>query len=327
MYARYQPSVEVRRLAELQDGVLTREQALGLGVSRHVLQRLVTQGRWQRPLPGVLLTHDQAASWNANAWAGVLHAGAGARLGGYAAAYLGKLVDDPPAKITVLLPHDRGRASCPPWQFVRERSGVRQPGSIGSLPRTTIDDTVLDLASDRFRDGRRQTPVHWVTTAVQRNLTTPARLRRAVNARARLVGRHELMALLADTDAGAESPLEVCYLNDVERAHGLPVGERQVRVDQRGVRRRRDVRYRKYRLLVELDGELGHAGTARFRDFIRDNAALLDGEATLRYGWHDVTQQGCAVALQVAEMLIRGGWTGTPTRCAHCPTGSVRAKG
>jgi hypothetical protein len=107
----------------------------------------------------------------------------------------------------------------------------------------------------------------------------------------------------------------VRYLHDVERAHGLPTGERQSRSTAGDVR---DVLYRRYATVVELDGRLGHEGLGRFRDMRRDNAATLDGDVTLRYGDADIRTEPCAVAFQVAEVLIRRGWGGLPTRCRRC---------
>ena len=108
--------------------------------------------------------------------------------------------------------------------------------------------------------------------------------------------------------------MEVRYLRDVERAHGLPDGRRQVR------RRRTecDVWYEEYGLLVELDGRRGHEGGGAFRDMRRDNSATTDGLATLRYGYRDVFGSPCEVAAQVAENLARRGWPGPFGRCQRC---------
>lgn len=100
----------------------------------------------------------------------------------------------------------------------------------------------------------------------------------------------------------------------MERAHGLPRGTRQARA-QRG-RAYRDVRYEKYATLVELDGQV-HADQ-RLRDARRDNAALLQGEVTLRYGWPDVTERACGVAWQVAAILRSRGWQDEGRRCPRC---------
>lgn len=110
--------------------------------------------------------------------------------------------------------------------------------------------------------------------------------------------------------------MELGYLHDVERAHGLPRGLRQHRLA--GGRQVRDILYEQYAVVVELDGRMGHEGLGRFRDMRRDNEALLRGEVTLRYGWSDVRGRSCAVAWQVASILIGRGWPGLPCRCSRC---------
>ena len=159
--------------------------------------------------------------------------------------------------------------------------------------------------------------VGWVSAAVQRRLTTPTRLRHQVEGRARLRHRKLVLELVEDVAVGAESPIEVAYLNDVERAHGLPSGTRQRRPV--GSTYLTDVKYDPYTLLVELDGRVAHEGEGRFRDMRRDNAHVLLGRPTLRYGHADVFRQPCAIADEVAAVLRRCGWQGLPTTCARCP--------
>lgn len=182
----------------------------------------------------------------------------------------------------------------------------------GNPPRLLVEDTVLDLCAG----GGPDDAVTWLTAAVRDRLTTPARLVRALRGRARHPHRALLLGLLADVAAGVESYLELLYLRDVERPHGLPPGDRQLRsVDGRV---RCDVVYREQRVIVELDGLLNHEGMQRSRDMWRDNVATLDDWVTLRYGaWH-LTHQPCEVGDQVAGFLVRRGWTALPTRCHLC---------
>jgi len=46
--------------------------------------------------------------------------------------------------------------------------------------------------------------------------------------------------------------------------------------------------------------------------------ALLDGDVTLRYGWDDVTQRACLVAVEVATILAARGWSDLPHACPLC---------
>ncbi len=286
---------DLRGLGAAQAQVVSREQALGHGLSDRVVARLVHQGHWRRLAPGVFLMVDVDPTLLARAWAGVLLGGSGSRIGSLAAARLHGLHDEEPELVRVLVPHTRQPPLRAGWEFRRERPGVRGARSVGDPPRTTVEDTVLDLCAD----GRPDEAVGWLTTAVQRRRTTPARLRRALAARPRAPHRRLLESLLADVAVGAESPIELRYLHDVERAHGLPDGTRQAPTGRR--RGWRDVLYLPFGVVVELDGRLGHEGLGRFRDMERDNLALLDGLATLRFGHADLVGRPCQVARQVGE--------------------------
>jgi hypothetical protein len=72
-------------VADLQAGLVTREQALALGVSDPVIPRLLREGSWLSVATGVYRTASVTPDWSALAWAGVLLGGDHARLGGPAA--------------------------------------------------------------------------------------------------------------------------------------------------------------------------------------------------------------------------------------------------
>ena len=311
MHQRQQPSEELRRLAALQDGVLTREQCLAHQLSTKAVNRMISEGHWQRLSRGIYLTGAVAPAWRSLAWAGVMIGGDAARVGGRAAAHLEGLLDEAPDEIAILIPHGRRQGNRPPWVFVREKAAFRT-SSRGNPPRIGIEDAVLDLCAE----AAPAEVVGWLTMAVQRRLTTPERLRRALDRRTRQRHRQIILDLLSDVAEGAESPIEVRYARDVERAHGLPRGTRQAA--SRGGQHLRDVDYDAYGVLVELDGRLGHTGMGRFRDMWRDNEAVVENRVTLRYGSVDLYRRPCEVAFQVASILLHRGWTGFPTRCDRC---------
>ena len=122
--------------------------------------------------------------------------------------------------------------------------------------------------------------------------------------------------MLDDVAVGAESALELLYLRDVERPHGLPVGSRQM--SRLGLRYCSDVGYDEYRILVELDGQDGHAGTGRFRDMRRDNRFAARHHTTLRFGFFDVVNHPCAVAGLVWSVLADRGRLDPFRHCPRC---------
>lgn len=311
MIPRQEPGRELLLLAAQQEGVLTTAQVRAGGLSTQALYRLEQTGRWLRLERSVHLTAPGPPDWRSLAWAGVLLGGENARLGGLAAAHLHGLVETGPAQILVLVPAYAVTRDRTPWRFRREGDGVRGR-SVGAPPRTAVEDTVLDLCGT----GSAAQAVGWVTGAVGARRTTAEHLRRTLDGRRRVRHRQVLDDLLADVALGVESPLELRYLRDVERAHDLPHGERQ---NRSALPFRRDVLYREAGLVVELDGRLGHEGAGLFRDMSRDNRTALTGETTLRYGSVDVLGRPCAVARQVATALRLRGWDGWLTPCRACP--------
>jgi hypothetical protein len=296
-------------LASEQAGVLTREQVIGHGLGEASLRRLRESGRWQQITRGIYFTETSDPPWLTLAWTGVLWGGDRARLALDAASHLHGIRATEPDVIAVQVPHGSPHRARGPWHFVQERDGIRRC-SRGEPPRTDVEDTVLDLCDGA--DGA--TCVDLITRAVQQRLTTTARLRRRLEGRQRHVQRSRLVTILSDVEEGAESPLELSYLTDVERRHGLPNGRRQHR--RRGTVR--DVYYDLFATVVELDGRAGHEGVGRHRDMRRDNRSALAGETTLRYGWWDVLDRPCLVAAEVAAVLAARGWDGLPELCPKC---------
>ena len=313
------PSVEVRqrvpdpllRLADRQGGVVSREQAIAHGLSRHALPRLVATGLWQPVARGLFLVGAGEPSWEGLAWGGLLVGGDRSRLGPNASGFLHRLESKPPMPIDVLVPLERVVRATGPWQFHRERPPASSR-TVGAPDRLTVEDTVLDLCGL----SAEHEVVTLVATVVSGRRTTASRLLRQLSQRARHPHRRLLRELLGDVRVGAESPIELRYLNDVERPHGLPKGDRQQ--SRLGLPYCSDVGYDECQLLVELDGRADHEGVGRFRDMRRDNRFAFRDWLTLRYGWFDLTYRPCVMAFEVAAMLGRRGWTGLPARCPRC---------
>lgn len=231
------------------------------------------------------------------------------------AGFLHRLIDAPPDDVHVLLPANRR---------VTPQSGLRlhlathasERLQVGSSPvRTTVEDTLLDLIETKRRP---HDIVGLLTSGCQRRLTTPARILAASERRKKIAWRALLREVLHDVAEGAESALEVRYLRDVERAHGLPRGTRQVVVVSAGCRQSDDVHYEEFGVVVELDGIAYHDGDQVFRDMARDNATAVRKQIALRYGWRDVFGRPCVTAEQVGTVLQQRGWKGNMQRCPRC---------
>jgi very-short-patch-repair endonuclease len=305
-----------------QDGAFTRAQAAAFDITDSMIRAQIRARRWQRvhPRTYVACADDRCRlGFRTRVWAAVLFCGAGAAASHHTAGHLLGLLDRPPAFIEVSVPAARHPGSVPGVTVHRRRNGAR---ALGSPPRAAVEETVLDLIDLATRPDD---VVALITAACQRRLTTATRLRATADQRRRLAWRALVNDVLADAGT-AHSALEWRYLRDVERVHGLPASKGQASARRGRSRLWRDVLYKKYGLVVELDGAAAHPDETRHRDMARDNAVVVEGGSCLRCGWHDIAGFACAAALQVATVLRAAGWTGEPHACGPtCPVRGYRS--
>lgn len=294
---------EALQLARRQASTLSVAQLAGFGITDRVVERMVAQGVLSRITRGICATGE--GGWSQLAWAGILIGGPSAVLGLRAAAFLQGLVTEPPAEIAVFS-GTQVRQRDGRWRFIRStRSGSGEP------PRTRPTQTVLDLVAEVSADEA----VSLLAEAIGRRGVRPREVLQLLEHTSRHPHRRLLSELVLDVAAGAQSPLEVRYVRDVERAHRLPQARRQASPVGRG---RCDGWYEQYDVLVELDGRAYHSGVSALADMDRDAEHLLAGLVTLRFGWRHVVGDPCRVAAQVAGVLQRRGWSGTLRRCPRC---------
>jgi hypothetical protein len=304
-------------LLSIQRGVAHRQQALQAGFSRWQIEHRLASGAWQRVYPGVYATFSGPLSREARLWAAIRRAGEGAMLSHETAAEVHGIIDKPAvAVIHVTVPLCRHPAQHrPAYGIVIHRSDQSQSQFLGplKLPRTRIEDTVLDLvaAAETFDSG-----YSWISRAVSRQFVSPGQLRAALDGRSRTRWRVWLNDALMEAGDGVHSPLERRYLRDVEQAHGLPRSQHQARRLLNGKAHYKDNWYPEYRVAVEIDGPAYHQNERVQLDKDRDNANLaLDDVRTFRFGPGAVTERACETAAMVGATLQRNGWTGSPHPC------------
>src|SRR5690606_10706822 len=105
-----------------------------------------------------------------------------------------------------------------------------------------------------------------LTRALADGRTVPRRVLSAMEGCARLRSRALITQVVTAAGNGVESVLEWRFLQQVIRRHGLPEPVLQP-VLVAGTRS--DAAWTEFRVVVELDGRLGHAEA--FRDMDRDN--------------------------------------------------------
>lgn len=308
-------------VAGQQRGLVTRVQCRAAFLTPKAIESRLRVGRWLPVHRNIYQTLPGRDDGWTTALAGQLACGDGAAWSHRTAALAWGLVRaGTGAEVDILIPHSRRIAS--PFGVVLHRSdheAVRVDDRLWPW-RTTVVDTVLDVGALTDEDGQLAV----LASAFQRRLVTEAQVRAGLDRRHAHPWRELLSTVLAVTADGAESPLEVRYARDVEGAHRLPVGTRQ-HATVPGRRAHHDVAYPAYRLVVELDGRLGHDGwAARVADGVRDRGSAASGWLTTRARWGDVTLRRCALADEIGAILSSRGWGGAPQPCRR-PSCMLRA--
>lgn len=318
------------RLRHRQAGVLSRAQALSLGVDEVFVERMLRRREWVRVHDGVYVDHTGPLSQRQRDWAALLRYPGSVLAGGAALAAAGLDRDRRAGQVELAVPHGRRIGRSPGVLVTQLRCFDTAALVHASPPRLRVEHAALLLASAAATaDGA----VAVLADAVREGATTVSRLVDALTHHPRLPRRALLREVLADVAEGAQSPLERRYLRDVERAHGLPRGERQVREVVRLVEGEvlrwvvRDVRYRAQRTLLELDGRIGHSASLdKWADLQRDLEAAVHGDLSLRAGWQQVLG-ACRLAVVVGGVLEARGWSGSahPCRASDCAVRSAAA--
>ncbi|MDL5158802.1 hypothetical protein [Actinomycetospora termitidis] len=278
-----------QRLRRDQENVAGYRQLLGQGFTLAAIRANVAAGRWVPLFRGVyaLVTGPPTpAMWR---WAALLFIRGPAMLSHETAAGVlglrGGRVDGP---IHVTVPYGSSASGCAGIAVHRSKA-FAHIGLAGSVPPVTSRvTTVVDLAVEApsSREGMR---VLTASAAAARldgtkitehlDLRRPRRYAKALRAAAQF---------LVD---GVQSVLELDYATDVELAHGLPAGLRQVLHRVGDTNRFEDLEYRMPLgvLTVRLDGFIVHANRRTARsDRARDNVAELEGRARLTFGYDEV---------------------------------------
>ncbi|WP_330473939.1 type IV toxin-antitoxin system AbiEi family antitoxin domain-containing protein [Terrabacter sp. C0L_2] len=292
-----------------QSGLVTREQALAAGLTEKAIRWRVTSGRWTVVHPRVYLTEPGREGWDLRATAALLHVGRPAALFRWSAGHAWSLVhrgDDP---IEVVVPIGRSGRTRDGITIVRSREFHQRLDPTAWPHRVSAAHTVFDLSAGAPLDRA----VALMAKAQQLRLCTPDELRAALATRSRQPQRRLLMEALGEVGEGVESAAEHRYVRDVERAHGLPVGRRQAPAPGQ---RHRDSAYDAQKVVVEVDGRLGHEGwAAQAVDRRRDIDSAVTGWLTVRPTWLEVADAPCRLAADLDTILRSRGWTGRAVPC------------
>jgi very-short-patch-repair endonuclease len=271
-----------------------------LGLPRHVLGYALRAGHVVSLHPGVYAAAATAADFVIRARAALAWLGESASLSHTTAlAIWGLLPPDPMSPIHATIPiavrRHGGRGL-----IVHRRRGAVAGVIRRGLVVTRLDSSIVDAWPILSPDSRRGP----VISAVTGRRTTVPRLRAEVAGLPQLAGRKTFLRLLDLLAAGCHSPLEMWGLEHVFVGPGMPVFERQRRIDLGGHVVYLDVYAPIERVDFELDGSMAHARAAdRERDMRRDAALAAVGILVVRFSYRRLTREAAAVRDEVRAIL------------------------
>jgi very-short-patch-repair endonuclease len=289
-------------LASRQQGLVSREQLRGLGLSNEAISKAAARG-WLRPVfHGVFAVGHGHLTVYARMLAATMACGSGSVVSHGTAAWLLGLRERRPEAVDVIAPVEAGRKIAgirrrfvppPAGREVWRRHGVpvtspartivdcagSDPAAVGALVEQAAVEGLLDVvAIDRVLDGPRRRG----TRKLLRVLAPWRRYKRGIKLRSRMEAK--LLPLLTEA--------------------ALPIPETNVKLRLAGRVCEVDFLWRRQKLVVETDGGRFHDNPAAgARDSSRNHALAAAGYRLPRLGWEDLRDRPQATLGEIARLL------------------------
>lgn len=308
---------KVERLADQQEGVVSRPQAYALGTTRWEVRANLVAGRWQRLGRQTLAVHTGEITDAALRWVAVLEGGPRAFLDGVSSLQAGGLKH---------FQTDTVRVSVPRGARIRRAKGVdirqtRRWAADDLTPGPGVPRTRNDIAAIRAalwaRSDKQAALI--LSIVVQQGLATAEELGVQMLRVRRDRRRPFIHALLLDLIGGVRSLGEREFALACRR-RGIPEPSRQV------VRRGRngtyylDVYWDEWHVVVEIDG-IHHLWAQNVvGDALRQNDVTLQDAVVLRLPLLGFRIAEDEFFEQIERALMTAGWTPPPGR--HTPRAS-----
>jgi hypothetical protein len=286
-------------------GVITRPEALALGVPSSTLKEWVRSGRLVRVgtgiyvLPGVLEHERTTLQAATRALAAVVSHESAARMHG--------LDGLDPRRLAVTVPVRRSNRFAGVTVHQSTDLAEGETTTVEGIPTTDPPRTIVDLAA--VLPPRLLASV--LDQTVRRGLASYRIVAQRLEATARKgkPGVVRLRRVLEPRLGGthvSDSSLETLALETIRDA-GLPTPETQHRPSWlRKMNGRVDLAYVDQQIVVECDGQRWHGSVEAFQlDRERDNLAQLAGWIVLRFTWDDITRRAPYVVGAIRDALSR----------------------
>ncbi len=292
------------RLAAGQHGVFTVRDAHQAGVTDRVIQGRVRRGTWIRLYPKVLCHASIPETAHRAVMAACLAIGGVASHESAGRLQLMHPVPVGPLVVSI----DASRNHRLKGLLVHRSQDLRAPWitTIESIPVTTPARTLLDIGGvvpdwrlERLVDHSLDHRIATITELVDCFDALARRGRNGVGAMRPILAARGV-GVVADT-----SELERMFTRLI-RSVGLPEPDRQVDLGGERPIGRVDFFYRRFGLIVEVDGRLGHSQVLDFeKDRRRDQEALVAGLRVVRFTYRQVRDRSHEV-IDVLSHLLQG---------------------
>jgi len=277
--------VRVFGLTARQHGVITRSQALHVGISSSTFTRRVRREQWSERHRGVFVVPGLQPGFLTDVSAALRAAGNTAMVAADTALYLHGVVNDRPKQILLVVHHSRRAPALKGVRIVRSRTLNEQDwSSARGLATTTPSRSFLDTAAFHHPARLRELLID----ARQRNVVTPAQvIERIALLSSRVPGRDRLLRAAVDVDGvGADSVLTDLVHQRLMAEGFLPDPHPAAIEVERGRRLHPDITFARQWVCIECDS-LAHHGSQRAIDLDhrKDQSYSRAHWKCMRIGW------------------------------------------
>jgi very-short-patch-repair endonuclease len=292
---------EVRASAGSRLGLLDRKSATRLGLDHGAISRQLSSGRWVALHPGVYYLDTTAPPWRTRVLAAVLAAGPGAVSSHRTAGVIYELdgVFGDVIELTVPFNGDPD----PDGAIVHRTRRPRPSTLVGSIPVTTVERTILDLAA-LLPDPVMEKAV---MSALHKGLTRLELLDQVIasDGGRGVKGTRRLRRVLATTDEGLTGSAAEVEMARILRHPSFPRALTQYRVAlPDGSQAYLDFAWPDLMKLVEVDGFAAHSSPESLnRDLARQNMLMELGWQIRRFSPHQIRRQPLLVRSEMERFL------------------------
>lgn len=295
----------VLALAEQQDGVVSRRQVYAAGVTRWEVRGQLMAGRWQKVGDQSVCVHTGPLTEGGHRWAAVFQGGPRACLDGASALVASGLGRFDVERVRVSVPRGARVRRTRLYDIRQTRRWSADDLASGGVPRTR--PAVAAVRAALWAVSDRQAALVLAMT-VQQGLATAEQVATELLRVRRDRRRRHLHAVVLDLVGGVRSLGELDVVRGC-RERGLPEPDAQVLRRSPNGTYYLDFRWRRWGVVLEVDG-IQHSWVEQIvGDALRQNTITLSGDVVLRLPLLGLRVRPDDFFGQVRQALVQAGWS------------------